>query len=201
MFVQVIQGQLTDDGPVLKALDDWVERLSAGADGWLGSTSGTTDDGSFVGIVCFDDEPSARRNSARPEQDDWWSRTSGLFAGDVAFHDSAEAETLRGGPSSDAGFVQVIRGRTSDATRLRESERTLETTSSGLRPDLLGLVVATHDDGTFTEVAYFSSEEDARRGEAEDPPHDARAAMEEGMSVMDDVTYLDLRRPVLHQPA
>ena len=107
-----------------------------------------------------------------------------------------DGEVIRGRPSSDAGFVQVIRGRTSDPARLRGFEKTLETASDGLRPDLLGLLVASHDDGTFTEVAYFSSE-----GEAEEPPEDARAALEEGMSLMDDVTYLDLRRPVVHRPA
>ena len=200
MFVQVIQGPVTDEAPLLEALDDWVKRLSEGADGWLGSTSGTTDDGTFVGIVCFADEAAARRNSDRPEQGDWWSGTSKHFSGDVTFHDSTDAESIRGGASPDAAFVQVIQGRTSDTAKLRASEKEMDTVMPGLRPDLLGLVVGTHADGTFTEVAYFSSEDEARRGEAEEPPEEVRAAMEEGMSLMDDVAYLDLRRPVMHQP-
>jgi hypothetical protein len=45
MFVQVIQGQVSDPEQVHAALNRWSEQLAAGAPGWLGSTAGVTEDG------------------------------------------------------------------------------------------------------------------------------------------------------------
>ena len=42
-----------------------------------------------------------------------WLRSS-KFSGDAAFHDCRDVEQLLGGGSDDAGFVQVIQGRTRD---------------------------------------------------------------------------------------
>jgi hypothetical protein len=40
MFVQVIQGQVSDAARVRAQLDRWVEEVAPAAVGWLGSTSG-----------------------------------------------------------------------------------------------------------------------------------------------------------------
>jgi hypothetical protein len=40
MFVQVIQGHVSDAAQVRAQLDRWVEEVAPGAVGWLGSTSG-----------------------------------------------------------------------------------------------------------------------------------------------------------------
>jgi hypothetical protein len=48
MFVQVIQGQVSDAGQARAALDRWVQELAPGATGWLGSTAGVTEDGRFI---------------------------------------------------------------------------------------------------------------------------------------------------------
>ena len=69
MFVQVIRGQVTDREQVHAALDRWSQQLAAGAPGWLGSTAGVTGDGRFIALARFESEEAARRNSARPEQD------------------------------------------------------------------------------------------------------------------------------------
>ncbi len=69
MFVQVIQGQVSDSEQVRAAFDRWVRDLAPGAAGWLGSTAGVTEDGRFVALVRFASEEEARRNSDRPEQD------------------------------------------------------------------------------------------------------------------------------------
>ncbi len=66
MFVQVFQGPVSDPAKVKETLDRWVAELAPGADGWLGSTAGVTDDGTFVGLARFDSEEAARRNSDRP---------------------------------------------------------------------------------------------------------------------------------------
>src|ERR1051325_9402837 len=87
MFVQVIRGQVTDPEQVHDALDRWSRQLAAGAPGWLGSTAGLTGDGQFVALARFESEEAARRNSVRPEQDQWWMETAKLFAGEVIFRD------------------------------------------------------------------------------------------------------------------
>ena len=45
MYIQVIQGRCNDADRLKKQLDLWEQTIADGADGWLGSTSGVTDDG------------------------------------------------------------------------------------------------------------------------------------------------------------
>ena len=47
MFIQVIQGKVADAAGLEAAMDRWVAELQPGAQGWLGSTGGFTDDGMF----------------------------------------------------------------------------------------------------------------------------------------------------------
>ena len=202
MFVQVFQGQVTAAGQVRRALEDWVQRLAPGAEGWLGSTAGVTDDGTFVGVARFASAGAARRNSGRALQGEWWSGLSKLFAGEAVFHDCSEVDVVRGGGSDRAGFVQVIQGRLADVARMRELARTFDERFPDLRPELLGFVAAQHDgeDGAFTQIAYFTSEEEARAGEQGEVPAEAAEAMRELMELTQDVRYFDLREPWLHSP-
>ena len=202
MFVQVLQGRVQDAAAVRHALDRWMRELAPSAEGWLGSTAGVADDGTFVAVVRFASAEEARRNSDRPEQGEWWEEAEQHFTGPVRFHDCSTVALARGGGADDARFVQVIQGRTTDPQGLREMGERFEHQFGDLRPDLIGFLVAFHDDepGAFTEVAYFTSEEEARRGEHEPPPEDAREALEAEMAMMQDLTYLDLRDPWLHSP-
>ena len=88
MFVQVIQGQVSDAGQARAAMDRWTKELAPGAEGWLGSTAGVTEEGWLVALARFESEEAAQRNSDRPEQDAWWSETATLFTGPVAFQNS-----------------------------------------------------------------------------------------------------------------
>jgi hypothetical protein len=54
MFVQVIQGQVSDAGQVRAALDRWVQELAPGAIGGLGSTAGVTVDARFIVLARFE---------------------------------------------------------------------------------------------------------------------------------------------------
>jgi hypothetical protein len=117
MFVQVIQGQVSDAGEVRAAWDRWVRELAPSAAGWLGSTGGVTGDGRFISLVRFESEDAARRNSDRPEQDQWWRETSKLFVGEATFRDSNDVTVDVAGDPDTAGFVQVIQGRGSDPDR------------------------------------------------------------------------------------
>jgi hypothetical protein len=202
VFVQIIQGQVDDTSAMQAALDRWVSELAAGSTGWLGSTAGGTDDGTFLIVARFDSEEAARQNSNRPEQDQWWSETSQLFRGEASFSESTEVDVDLMGDPDQAGFVQVFRSRATDPDRVRELMKTDVEDFRDLRPDLLGTVTAVHDDGVMTTVAYFTSEEEARVGEQKEPPAEWMAAMEEMQALsVGEPEYFDLRSPWLASPA
>ena len=90
MFAQVIQGKTSNPQAFDSALNQWVQDLAPGATGWLGSTSGVTEDGRVIAVVRFESEEDARRNSNRPEQDQWWSETAKAFDGEATFRDSTD---------------------------------------------------------------------------------------------------------------
>lgn len=63
------------------------------------------------------------------------------------------------------------------------------------RPDILGMVIAWHGDGGFTQAIYFSSETDARQREKDTEQDQLR---QEFMALMEgQPTFLDLSRPDL----
>jgi hypothetical protein len=201
MFVQVIQGQVADPTQVKAALDRWVQELASGAEGWLGTTAGVTEDGRFVAAARFSSEEAARRNSDRPEQDRWWSETVRLFTGEPTFRDSSDVVADTNGDPDTAGFVQVMQGRSSDPERARQLMADDSTDWSSFRPDMIGSMAVGHDGGAWTMVMWFTSEADAREGERKEPPPELKAQMQEmdSLSVgMPD--FYDLKQPWLYSP-
>jgi hypothetical protein len=197
MFVQVITGRVNDLDAMDRAADRWEAEVKPGAVGYLGMTNGVTDDGRFVTLARFDSADAARRNSERPEQGAWWAEMSKNMT-DVQFHDCSRVETILGGGSDAATFVQVMQGRIKDRAKadalfanIKDTEALLQSS----RPDVIGEVVAIHDDGdSYTDVVYFTSESEARANEAKDMPAEVQefmARLDEALEVTD---YLDLRR-------
>jgi hypothetical protein len=201
MFVQVIEGRVSDPEALQSQLDKWRSDVAPGAPGWLGATSGTTEDGRSIAIVRFESEDAARQNEKRPEQDAWWSETAKVFDGEPTFSESNEVEVDQSGDPGEAGFVQVMRGQTSDPDRAREimSDDSIDWRS--MRPEILAMVTINEPDQRWTNVIYFTNEADAREGEAKPMPAEAQAMMEELMSLsVGDVQYFDLKRPRLESP-
>jgi len=201
MFVQVIQGHVSDAARVRAQLDDWVANVSPGAVGWLGSTSGVTDDGNLVALARFESEEAAQQNSDRPEQSAWWEQTAALFTDEPTFHNSTSVEVDTPGDPSKAGFVQVMQGRTSDPERARELMASDPTDWSEFRPEILGTVNVGHDGDAWTMAIYFTSEQAAREGEQKEPPVEMQKLMKEmdALSVGEPV-FFDLKDPWLHAP-
>ncbi|WP_242905405.1 hypothetical protein [Actinomadura terrae] len=199
MFIQVIQGKITDRDEVREAMDRWIRDLAPGAVGWLGSTAGVTDDGTFVALARFESPDAARRNSHRHEQEQWWTELSKLFTGEVTFHDCAATGTWMSGGSDDAGFVQIMHSRVRDLDGLRAwMDRADYGILTRHRPDILGGVWAAHGDGGMTEAVYFTSEAEARIGESQAPAPEMQAAMEEMQQFYEgNFTFLDLKDPWL----
>jgi hypothetical protein len=198
MFVQVILGRTSDAEGLRAAMDRWMADLRPGAAGWLGTTGGVTDDGRAVVVARFESEDAARRNSERPEQGEWWAATENLFDGEVTFLDSSDVVVDLQGDPDQAGFVQVMRGRTSDPARARQLMTMDPEQWAEYRPDVLGSLEIGHDDGRYTMVLYFTSEAEAREGERKEVPLELRTTMEEmGKLAVGETEYFDLRDPVI----
>ena len=200
MFVQVINGKVTDAAAVKALGERWYAELAPGATGWLGSTGGVSADNELVLLARFESAEAAQRNSDRPEQGEWWSEAKQCFTGEPTFYDYDDAIEVGGGGSDDAGFVQVMFGRTSDPARERELTKEFDPVGTGFRPDILGGIVGIDDDGTFTQAFYFTSEAEARVGEKQEIPDEMRESIEESMSRTSDLRYLDLTAPWFHSP-
>lgn len=167
MFAQIVQGRVSDPAGVRKQWEKWVDEIKPGAQGFLGSTGGVTADGEFITIARFESEEAARANSDRPEQGSWWEETS-QYIEDPMFHDCTLVDVFGGGGSDDAGFVQVIQGKTKDVEKSRDLDARMEPGMRDRRPDVIGGVNAWHpDNGRFTTFIYFTSEAEARAKEKE----------------------------------
>jgi len=199
--VQVISGKVTDLDAFERLGARWDQELRPGAIGFLGTTEGVTDDGRFVILARFESKEAAAANSARPEQGQFAAEMQQVTS-DVTFHDCCRVETLFGGGKDDAGFVQVMRGRVKDAAKAdamfahaADTEKVL----GAVRPDVIGEVVAIHDDDDgYTDVVYFTSEAAARAAEQRDMPADAQALMQELDAALEVTEYFDLKRLALY---
>lgn len=201
MYVQVIQGRASDAGRMREHLEEWERTLATGASGWLGTTAGVTDDGRAIAIVRFESEEAARANSGRAEQGEWWSTMESLYDGEPSFIDCRLVDTDVVGNPDDAGFVQVMQGHSSDIERARSLMDASSSDLSQARPDILGRLWTSNEEGDWTMAIYFTSEEAAREGEQKDMPEEMRAVMEEiGSLETRETTYFDLREPWLSGP-
>jgi len=201
MFVQVIQGQVSDAAGARRQFDKWVAEVAPGSVGWLGSTAGVTDDGRFIALARFESDAAAKENSDRPEQTAWWNETAAMFSGDPEFHNSTSVEVDTPGDPDRAGFVQIMQGRSSDPERARELMASDPTDWQAFRPDILGTVSIGHDGDAWTMAIYFTSEEEAREGEKKEPPPETQKLMQEmnALSVGEPV-FFDLKDPWLQGP-
>jgi hypothetical protein len=197
MFIQFIQGKIKDEQGLRSALDRWQSELMPGADGYLGTTAGVCNDGTFVALARFESEEAAKRNSDRPEQGAWWSEFESKLDGEVTFHDSADVETWLDGGSDDAGFVQVMTGHSSDVRRLRDRDADGIELLRKVRPEIIGGTFAIFDGDGYIQTAYFKSEGEARAMEGSEPPDEVKEMIAERQRLMGEVTYFDLHDPIL----
>ncbi len=197
MFVQVIQGRAADAAGLRKQMERWDQDIKAGAEGFLGSTAGVAEDGTFIAAARFESEEAARRNSERPEQGQWWEETSKYIEGDATFYDCRDVDVFGGGGSDDAGFVQVIQAYTDDPARLRAgaAQAMNDPSMSEHRPDVIGGFTAWGPDNGFSDFIFFTSEAAAREGEKKEMPAEMKKGFEEYQSLLRDVKYIDLKEP------
>lgn len=202
MFVQVFQGPVSDPPRFRGQLDEWAAQVAPGAVGWLGSTSGVTDHGYLVALARFESAEAAQLNSDRPEQAAWWAETMPLFSVEPEFHNSTSVEVDTPGDPAQAGFVQVMQGRSSDPARARAIMADDSIDWRAFRPDILGTVSLEHDGDAWTMALYFTSEQAAREGERKPPPPELANMMREmdALTVGEPVFH-NLTDPWFHAPA
>jgi hypothetical protein len=189
MFIQVIQAKTSKRDEVRALTDEWGELPNEGS-GFLGGTYGVTDDGDFFGVVRFESKEKAMANSERPETDAMAKRMGELMDGPPQFHDCDDVTVWGDGGSDEAGFVQIIQGRTDDPERLKEVMSADDDEMRTQRPDIIGGTFGLKTDGSFVNTIAFTDEASAREGEASSggPP-------EEMATLMSDLTFYDLRDP------
>jgi len=197
MFIQVIEGRTERPDELHERLDIWQRDLMPGAIGYLGSTGGCTSSGDCILIARFESRDAAQRNSDRPEQGAWWAETEKCFDGPVRFHDTDDVQLMTHGEMDSAHFVQVMEGHVSNRRRLAELERESDPILAELRPDLLGSVTAYFGDDDFAEVAYFTSEAEARRAEQGEMPEEMASKFAEWEQLMKVEKYIDITDPWL----
>jgi hypothetical protein len=202
MFIRLIKGRATNPPGIRRDLGRWQRMLAADADGWLGSTSGITEDGWSITVVRFASEAQARRNSERPEQRQWWRDASQHLAR-IAVHDAPKVHIYRNGGADEAGFVQVIQGHSDDIERMVSLGRDQKEVLARKAPQILGLTLAEHADwpGDFTQIVYFTSEQDARRFEQEPLAEADEPVLERLRSLLTTWRCFDLRDPQMLSPS
>ena len=197
MFIQAIQARVRDEDALNACVQRWQTDVMPGAVGYLGTTAGFCDDGTYIALVRFETAEAAARNSERPEQAAWWQEMSGCFDGDVSFQDRTDVRQWLGGGSDDAGFVQIMAGHSADVERMSDLLSGASDRVHDARPEILGGTLAFTATGDYIEAIYFTSEEAARAGEQREMPEDMRAMFDEEMSLMGEVEFHDLHRPML----
>ena len=193
MFVQVVQGKVKDADLLRRELRRWRMEIKPKAIGYLGTTSGVTSDGRAIALFRFESEKDAIANSSRAEQVKWWNSASKAFDGKAVTHNCKDVDTAFGGGSNWAGFVQVIQCRAKDPAAMRRRMKEGESQLRTARPDILGIVMAWHGGGDFTQAVYFTSAMAAHAAEAtmQDDP-----MAKEFMAMMDGPpTFFDLQPP------
>jgi len=193
MFVQVFQAQLQDADLWARQVEVWRREIRPKTTGFAGFTSGVTGDGYMITMARFTSEAAAKVDNDLPEQGVWFEASSKAFAGDVTFHDCRDVDLLFDGGSDDAGFVQIMQGRAKDQAAMREQLPQIEGELRKVRPDLIGVTLAWHGDGGFTQAAYFASESQARQNEKAMAGSPVDLQFE---SLLDgDLTFYDLTSP------
>lgn len=196
MFVQIIEGKVSDAVGLARQQDRWNDELRPGAAGFLGVTFGITADGRGVTLARFDSVDAARANSQRTEQGSWWAETEKCYDGPVDFAESTDVTEWLGGGSNDAGFVQVMKSTGVDRAAIEALDDEMSAFAAQ-RPDIIGGYRAWTSESSCVEAAYFTSEAEARAGEQAEMPPELAELFARMQAASGDVEYLDLTEPRL----
>jgi hypothetical protein len=198
VFGQLITGTVTDREGFEHEAARWRDELKPNAIGFVGSTSGVSDEGRFVLAARFESEEAARANSDKPEQGEWWAAMEPHLA-DVEFLESTDVVIQGDGGSTDAGFVQVMEGRILDADaydRMMAKMDEMGGFMQEFRPDLLGSITLRAGD-RYVDLIAFTTEAEAREGEQKPIPDEMHAQFADMMTAFETERFTDLKSPTI----
>lgn len=197
MFVQIIEGRTSKPDALKAAGEAWQKEVRPVAVGYLGVTAGTTADGKAFTIVRFEDEAAAKANSELPEQGAWFEKhLASAYDAAPTFTESSDTTDFMGGGSDDAGFVQVMKSTGVNRAEIERLDKIFES-FIGDRPDILGGIRVWTGPDSCTDVTYFTSEAEARKGEKAEMPDELNQAMSD-FEMAGETEYLDLLDPQMH---
>ena len=194
MHVRFIRAKVADVDGLRAHLERGEGQLTADAVGFLGSTAGITAKGDFVALARFDSAAAAAANRERIEAGEWWRELLTYLDGEPAVKETERVSVLMAG-SDDAGFVQIMEG-TGDPDALAALDEQFVAIAPEYRPDIMGGYRAYFADGTWADVAYFTSEAEARAGESREMPPEVAKLFEEFGRVAGITVYHDLNDPL-----
>jgi hypothetical protein len=197
MFIQVLRGKLADEAGFRRTIDRWDSEVKQGAIGYLGTTAGVLDGGRFVICARFESEELAMQNSNRPEQGEFFAEASKNFDGEPEFFNVTDVQQWLDGGSDSAGFVQVMIGHSPDRDALQAVAASDAETLRAERPEVIGGLSGNFGSDGFVNIAYFTSEAEARKGESSEPSEQGREMRDEFQRLMGDVEFLDIHEPIL----
>jgi hypothetical protein len=193
MFIQVVRGKVADEAGMRKSFDQWQSDMKPGAVGYLGTTAGFLDDGSVVICARFESDELAMKNSERPEQGAWFAEMSKSFDGDPSFINVTDVQPWLDGGSDSAGFVQVMIGHSPDRDGLSAAATSDAEQIRAARPEVIGGMQGKFGDDGYLNVGYFTSEAEARKGEAQEMPE----GQAEFQRLLGQCEFLDIHQPIL----
>ncbi len=195
VFVVLARGPAGDPGALRRGWEEWHLRVESENAGWLGSTGGIASGGEWLAAVRYSSEEAARAAAIAD---------SDLLTGATTVEVTGDVHLVKGnGSPADGGFVQFMRARVPDRDRLEAVEAAVGNQFATIRRDFLAGLRAWTGPDRLTAVDWFTSEADARAGEAIEIPADLGALFGEWMSLLHDVEWYDLVQPwqVTPEPA
>jgi hypothetical protein len=200
MFVLKVEARTTKADALRKHVLTWPTEVGKRATGWLGNTAGVSPEGDFILLMRFVSEEAAWITMDLPENTRWWQVCGRHLDTKPVFTGSTDVTAILSGGSDDAAAVRITRGR-ADTNRFRDSLSQLETLAAKERTDVIGGIVAWHDEERFTEVLYLKSKDFATSRQVAAAAAPLRRLIDDHQAAMTDPAVLDLTEPWLMSPS
>jgi hypothetical protein len=188
MFIQIVE---VAPGDPEAARTRWERCVAAlrGVDGWLGATGGIAAEGPLIASCRF----TSREHADVHDSAAVWGTGAAIGGTD-------NVQLQEGRDLDRAGFVQFMRARVSDRAQLERLEAGMADAWAAHRPDYLGGYRAWFGPDDLLAADYFTSEAEARAGEAREPPAALADGFAQWQRLMSDTRWYDLAEPWLASP-
>jgi hypothetical protein len=198
MFVLKVEARTTQPDALRKHVLTFPAEVGRHATGWLGNTAGVSPDGDFILLMRFESEEAAWITMDLPENTRWWEICGQHLDTKPAFIGSTDVTGILSGGSDEAAAVRVIRGRASQG--FRDSLQQLGAIPRDERTDVIGGIVAWHDEDQFTEVLYLKSKDFTTSRQPATAAAPFRRLLDDHDASIQGASVLDLKEPWLMSP-